>query len=147
MTKMTDRDGNPIPDLTAIEQTTFSRLVQRAAIVLQTDRFMPRDRLDIVASLDLLMAHHGLHLLGGGAPARRPELVQVDAVHGLSGWTVDVAMAKAAAQKVFPGRPYFNIEIHFPGTGFPPLVGRLEEAPEEAALLIDPSNPPSWIEP
>jgi len=149
MEQLADKAGNPIPNpnLTAIEQDAFCRVAQRVAAILQTPRFMPRDRLDIVASLDLLTAHHGHGPLGGGATARSPELVKVDAEHGLSGWTVDVAGAKAAAQKTFPGRPYFDVEINFPRTGFPPLVGRLEEAPENSAVPIDPSNLPAWIQP
>lgn len=146
MTQLVDRHGTPMPDVTVEEQNAFCRVAQRASIILQLGRFSPRDRLDIVASLDKMIAHYGLGAIGGGASARLPELVQVNAQSGTSGWTVDIANAMNNAEKAFPGRAYFDIEVSFPGTGLPPLVGRLEDAPRDSAVPIDPANPPVWID-
>jgi hypothetical protein len=146
MTQLVDRQGVPMPDVTAEEQNAFCRIAQRASIILQLGRFTPRDRLDIVASLDKMAAHHGLGVLGGGASARLPELAQVNAQQSTAGWTVDIATALDKAEEIFPGRAYFDIEVSFPGTGLPPLVGRLEDAPRESAVLIDPASPPAWID-
>jgi hypothetical protein len=146
MTQLVDRQGAPMPDVTAEEQNAFCRVAQRASIVLQLGRFSPRDRLDIVASLDKIVAQHGLGALGGGASARLPELVQVNAQSSIVGWTVDIAGTLDNAEKVFPGRAYFDIEISFPGKGLPPLVGRLEDAPRGSAIPIDPGNPPAWVD-
>jgi hypothetical protein len=146
MTQLVDRQGMPMRDVTAEEQNAFCRVAQRASIILQLGRFSPRDRLDLVASLDTLVAHHGLAALGGGASFRLPEIVYVNAQPATAGWTVDIARALDSAGRTFPGRAYFDIEISFPGTGLPPLVGRLEDAPHGSAIPIDPASPPEWID-
>jgi hypothetical protein len=135
-----------MPDLTVEEQNAFCRFAQRSAVILQAGRLTQRNRLDIVASLDKLVAHHSLGALGIGAHARLPELVQVNAQQGTMGWVVDITTAQDSAANVFPGRAYFDIEITFPGTGIPPLKGRLEDAPRGSAVPIDPANPPAWID-
>ncbi len=148
MVGMSTAAGNAsVADLTVPEQAAFCRLAQRCAVVLAAANLSTRERLDLVACLDGLAAHHGLGALGAGAPATAPVLVQVDAVPNGLHWTVDTQRALAAAQTTFPGRPYFDIEIHFGTTGIPALVGRLEDAPQSHALPIDPRNPPPWTTP
>jgi hypothetical protein len=147
MSSMVDRASNPVPDLTVNEQDALCRLAQRVAMVIMANQWTPRERMDLVASLDALVAHHGLPRIGGGAPATLPLLIQIDASQTALGWVVDTARASQAAQQAFPGRIYFNIMIHFPNAGIAPLVGRLEQAPQGSAESIDPTSPPNWIDP
>lgn len=146
MTQLVDRQGNPIPDFPAEHQAAFCNVVRRASVVIESSRYRDRDRLDLIASLDALAVHHGLGPIGGGVPARRPELIRANALPRSAGWTVDIASAIAGARRVFPGRPYYDIEISFPGTCLPPITGRLEDAPEQSDVAIDPANPPAWVE-
>jgi hypothetical protein len=146
MTQIRDRHQKPMPDVTVTEQEAFCRAAQRAASACLTSQFSNRDRLDLVWWLDKLTAHHGLVTLGG-SPARPVELIRIDATQIPSGWTVDLAYAFSEAQHTFFGRPYFDVEISFPGSGIPPLTGRLEDAPHEPVVPIDPSSPPLWVLP
>jgi len=144
MTQIQAPSGALQPDLTAMEQEAFCRTAQSIAAACLASRFTNRERIDLIWWLDQLTRHHRAAPLGGGSPARPVEVVKVDAIHTPSGWTVDLARAHTEVQRVFPGRPYFDVEIYFPGSGFPPLTGRLEEAPLDLAFVIDPASPPSW---
>ena len=148
MTHMHDLAQNPIADLTLVEQDAFCRLAQRSAMIVATQRYTQRERLDLVASLDALNNHHQMNLIGGGAKASQPLLIRIDATRaGISSWTIDIVQAMQKAAEVFPGRPYFDIEINFPDAGIPPLIGRLEDAPRDVVLELDLQHLPSWIEP
>lgn len=148
MSHFVDKEGTPLalPPLIADEQNAFCRIAQRTFIIVKSSCFTPRDRLDIVGWLDQMTNHHGLGVIGGGAPERVPELIRVNAQQEPSGWVVDIATAQARAKQHYPDRPYFDVEIYFPDTGLPPLRGRLEHAPRDSPVPIDPANPPAWID-
>jgi hypothetical protein len=146
MTELRDKHGNLHPDVSASEQDALCRLAQRARVVVEIGSLSARDRLDMVSSLDTLAAHHGLPIIGGGSPSKLPERIVLDAVLNGRVWRIDAPSALAEANRAFPGRQYFDVEINFPGSGFPPLIGRLEDAPKLRDVEIDPSNPPPWIE-
>lgn len=143
MIQFRDEKGKSLPDVTTIEQEAFCRTVQRAVSACVTSQFNNRDRLDLAWWLDQLIVHHKLGALGG-SPAQPVERIQIEATMTPSGYIADLAHASCEAQRIFPGRPYFNVEIHFPGNWPPPLTGRLEEAPKQSAVPIDPNSPPSW---
>jgi hypothetical protein len=145
MTNLRDRQGRAVRDFTVADQDAFCRAVQRARIAVVNGKFSTRDRLDMVASLDALGLHHGQPPIGGGAIAVLPELIKVEAVRTSDGWYVDTETAVTAAATTFPGRTYYDVEISFPETGFPPMRGQLESAPRGPRIAVDPSSPPTWI--
>lgn len=145
ITAIRAENGTARPNLTAEEQEAFCRTAQRALDACLTSRFATRERADMAWWLDKLAAHHGMAALGGLA-LRPIEKLQVDAALTPSGgWTVDLAYAASAAASRLPGRSYFDVEIHFPGAGLRPVTGRLEEAPKQDAVPIDPTSPPPWV--
>jgi hypothetical protein len=146
MTDIKDGQGNLMPALTVAEQEAFCRTALRVAAAALRSAFSNRDRLDLAWWLDQLATHHGFAALGG-TPGGPPPIVRVDAALTPSGWIVDIDGAAARVSTVFAGRPFYDIEIHFPGSGLAPLTGRLEEAPRGSCVAIDPSVPPAWIDP
>lgn len=147
MTRMFSRVGQPLSDITSTEQLAFCRLAQRCAFAVQSSALSKRNRLDLLWSLDELSAHHGLPRISNGEAADLPEVIKTNAIRVASGWVVDLVEAHEASRIRFPpGRPYYDLEIHFPDSGIPPMVGRLEDAPEEGEWPIDPENPPEWID-
>lgn len=147
MTNLVDIHGAPLPNVMAEEQVEFCRVIQRSASIALKQGMSVRDRLDLVASLDVLGGLHGLGLIGDGVHARKPDMVRVNATYISSSWQVDTITALSRACQKMPGQPYYDIEVNFPGTQIPPIRGRLEEAPQDQNLLIDPSNPSPWMDP
>ena len=143
MSEIRNIQGRMCPDITALEQTAFCRLAQSLASLVIRGCLVGRDRLNVIWWLDQLANHHALTVIGG-APNRVVEVVKVNAVRTGATWEVDVQDAQQRASESFPGRRCFDIEVYFPGTGLPPLLGRLEEAPHNAHVVIDPANPPNW---
>lgn len=137
----------PLPDITVAEQQAFCRLAQCAAASVLRRHFTSRDRLVTIDALDALSPQHGLGNLGGGAHTRVPETIYVNAVPTRGCWGVNTRKALEEAHRAYAGQRYFDVEIHFPSSGLPPLRGRLEEAPSQEELLIDPVNPPCWTDP
>jgi hypothetical protein len=146
MTNMLDRHGAPIIDLNADEQIALSQLAQRCVQVVR-DGFTTRTRAHVEVALDGLHRFHGLGRTGPGVPARVPLLITVNAALQGTTWTVDLLAAKHAARRVFPAYTFFDLEIHFPGSGLAPLRGSLDAAPNASAEPITPSAPPPWIDP
>lgn len=148
MTGMRDRkSGGALPDLSGVAQEAMLRLAQRVLRIMTIGQIAPRERQDLVASLDALSVIHGRGTIGGGAPSRRAELVRVNASRVRDCWTVDTQFAKAEAARVFSDGGCIDIEINFPEVGFAPCCGRLEDAPSGSQISIDPKNPPNWIDP
>jgi hypothetical protein len=146
MTNFTDGKGKLMPPLTVTEQDAFCRTVQRVAAAALRSSFSNRDRQDLVWWIDHLATHHGFPALGGAAGGPVP-IVQVDATMTATGWIVDIDGAAAEVCTNFAGRPFYDIEINFPGSGLAPLTGRLEEAPRGSSVPINPSVPPAWVDP
>lgn len=146
MTDLFDEHGATCKDVTADDQVEFCRLAQRIACIAQRQCMSPRERLDLVASLDALMHHHQYGSLGGGEPARKPAIVLVNAQYSGRAWSVNTIDALSKAKQSMPGHPYYDIEVYFPGVGIPPLRGRLEEAPQGPNVIFDPSDPPEWMD-
>jgi hypothetical protein len=96
--------------------------------MIQSSVLAKRDRQDLIYSLDQLSSHHGFPAIGGGQRARLPEVIRINAVRKASGCSVNVADAVEAAKRVFPGRAGFDLEIHSPESGNPPLVGEFPVA-------------------
>jgi len=144
MLDMRDNQGNPCPDITAAEQAALCRLAQSVAEVVLANRYGNRERSDVAWWCDQLVGHHQMSLLGG-AERRAVGLVIVNAVRTTGGWEVDTASSYQRASESLTGCRYFNVEIHFPGTGLPPMLGRLEEASRGTRIGLDPANPPSWV--
>ena len=147
MTNLVDIHGAPLPNVMAEEQVEFCRVIQRSASIALKQGMTARDRLDLVASLDVLGGLHDLELIGDGVHARKPNMVRVNATYISSSWRVDTVTALSRADQSMPGQPYYDIEVNFPGTQIPPIRGHLEEAPQDQNLLIDPSNPSPWMDP
>jgi hypothetical protein len=144
MTDIRDRHGVRKRDVTAGEQEAFARAAQRIAAATLASALSNRERLAIAWLLDQLGAHHG-HPPLGGSEARSVEVVRIDAAQTSSGWVVDVNHAKAEVHRVSSDRSFYDIEIHFPGTGWSPITGPLEEVPSGSKVSIDPHAPPSWV--
>ncbi len=147
MTNLVVLKGASLPNVMADEQVEFCRVIQRSASIALKQGMSARDRLDLAASLDVLGGLHGLGLIGDGVHARKPDMVRVNATYISSSWQVDTITALSRACQSMPGQPYYDIEVNFPGTQIPPIRGRLEEAPQDQNLLIDPSNPSPWMDP
>lgn len=120
--------------------------IQRIAAATLASALSNRERSAIAWLLDQLGAHHGRPQLGG-CEARPVEVVCINATQTSSGWVVDVDRANAEVRRVFPNRSFYDIEIHFPGTGLPPITGPFEEVQSGAAVSIDPHAPPHWARP
>jgi hypothetical protein len=143
MTSIYDRCGVQYPNVTVSEQEALCRLAESAASTVLSSRYDSRDRLDLAWSLDLLGNHHNMPALGG-AQKRKPEIVIVNASAAGSAWQLNTVVALQKASEVFPGRSYYDIEIHLPQSGLPQVSGRLEEAPQGEHVPLDPSNLPAW---
>lgn len=143
MTGIRDRSAVCKPDVTTREQEAFLRVAQRIAAATLASALSNRERSAIAWLLDQLGAHHGQPPLGG-AEARAVDTVCINATQTSSGWVVDVNHAAAEVRRVFANRPFYDIEVHFPGTGLPPIPGPLEEVPPGSAVPINPHAPPSW---
>ena len=146
MTNLHDQNGVAEPDITSGEQQAFCRVSQRAAHVVLSSRFSSRDRSSLIWWMDQLANHHRLGVLGGGALGQPIPIVLVNAELTAAGWTVDLARARDGSGMI-GGKPYFDIEIYFPGTGLPPVTGYLEEAPSVDKVVIDPAALPQWLHP
>lgn len=144
MTDIRDMSGNLASNITVAEQTAFCRTVQGAAASTLHQSFGNRDRADLAWWLDHLIMHHKFPPLGG-APHTPAPIARVIAVRVGSSWVVDIDRADEQVRANFKGRPFYDIEIYFPGTGFPPLAGHLENAPRGSSVPVDPSAPPNWI--
>jgi len=145
MTNLRAQNGTAQPDVTSSEQQAFCQVSLGAAHAFLSSQFNPRDRSDLIWWIDQLTNHHRLGVLGGGSVAQPATIVRVNAELAAQGWTVDLAQARAGGS--IQNAPYFDIEIHFPGTGLPPVTGHLEEAPSDAKVVIDPTTLPQWLHP
>jgi hypothetical protein len=146
MTKIHDPLSNVhYPDIAADEQDAICRLSQRVLLAVETERLGQRDRMDTVHCLDRLTRHHRQSVIGGGTLVGNAVLVIIDAIRKPAGWCVDVPTVLARAREACPNARCFDVEIWFPATGLPPIRGRLEEAPLDAELIVDPSAPPAWV--
>jgi hypothetical protein len=145
LTQLKDRKGNPRPDITALEQEATTRLSQRVAVVIIGGGLGSRDRLDLEWSVDKLADHHGLPLLGGIKSGPVPRII-ANAKQTPEGWVVDPRALLESACQSLPAVAYFDLELHFPDSGLPPLVGELESMPQ-AQVTIDPEAAPSWLRP
>lgn len=143
MCEIRSSNGRTCKSITAAEQEAFCRLAQSLASVTIKGSLVGRDRLDLIWWLDQLSNHHSLPLIGGQRK-RQVEIVKTNALWTGVSWEVDLQDAQLSASKAFPERKCFDIEIHFPDTGLPPLVGHLESAPKSPHVVIDPANPPNW---
>jgi hypothetical protein len=143
MTDIRDRQGVRKPDLTAAEQEAFSKMTQRVASATLTSALSNRERSAIAWLFDQLAAHHKRSPLGGHKTCPI-EVVCVDATHTSCGWVVNADRVNEEVRRVFANRPFYDIEIHFPRTGLPPIIGPLEYLPGGSAVPIDPQSPPGW---
>jgi hypothetical protein len=135
--------GKPIGrPLTADEQETFCRAVQRAAQAVLSGRLDMRSANDLAFCLDALAAHHGAGTLGGVDAPRRTFIVQVTPEETESEAIVDIDAVRVAAQQAVSDVPYFDLEIHLADSRI--LTGRLEDA-DSSPAHIDKLNPPSWL--
>ena len=146
MTNLHDQKGAAVPDVTSGEQQAFCRVSQRAARVVLSSRFSSRDCSNLIWWMDQLANHHRLGVLGGGTLGQPTPIVLVNAELTAAGWTVDLARARDGSGMI-RGKPYFDIEIYFPGTGLPPVTGYLEDAPSVDKVVIDPAALPQWLHP
>jgi len=137
----TDRQGKPLTPLSAEEQSAFCRVAQRAGNAVLTGTISCREREDLDAQLDLLVAVHGRALLGaraGGSIQR----VRVGASKDPNGdWHLDFPGWRAWIGS--SGAWQYDAEIHCEGESLV-LLCALEEAPN-VPLTIDPLNPPTWL--
>jgi hypothetical protein len=149
MTKMADRQGNPIPDLTANEQIAFAQAALHALQAVFDTAPDGRTRALLAYQLDQLAPVHKLGILGGGQARPVEHAVQISAQVLPDGqWVVDIDAARAALLKSWPSKPLANVRITPKGAdGNPPLVGRLEEAPSGVSVTFDPAVPPPWMRP
>lgn len=148
ITSLADRGGNLKADVSASDQEAFCRVAEAVASSAIAKRFTPRDERDLSWWLDQLTRHHGQPPLAkGGGRVRSIESVAVNATSTAQGWVLNLADTKKKAASSFQDRPYVDVEIFFPGAAFAPLRGRLEEAPDDPTFLLDPSAPPSWVDP
>lgn len=145
MCDIKDEHGHSQPDITAVEQEAFCRVAQIVASMAISTKLSQRNRLDLIWWFDQLAAHHRQAPLSG-VHKRPVEVVRINAVRTSIGWTVDLATAHAKASQAFPGRPYFDVEIYFPSSGLPSVIGRLEEAPRVSDLVLDLANLPPWTQ-
>lgn len=143
MTDIRDRSGVRKPDVTAAEQEFFSKAAQWVAASTLASALSNRDRSALAWLLDQLSAHHGRPALGG-YDACLIEVVRINATRTPSGWIVDVGYAADEVRRVFANRPFYDIEIHFPGTGLPPITAAIEDVPKDSAVPVDPRSPPGW---
>lgn len=145
MTKLRSKSNAPVRELTTSEQVAFCRLARRTASVIRLGYLDPRDRMDLVASCDSLVAHHCGPRLGGGAIVTRPPRVLVNASRVADEWIVDIDRARSATTSTWIDVPYCDLEVFFPNTAFSSFHGRLEEAPSGATVVVRPSEAPDWL--
>lgn len=143
MTDIRDRNGSRKPDVTAADQVYLSKMAQRVVASTLAGVLSNRERSPLAWLLDQLGAHHGKPALGGH-DARPVEVVRTNATRTASGWVVNVDHAGCEIRRVFPDRPFYDIEIHFPGSGLSPILAALEDVPPGAEVPVDPNNPPAW---
>jgi hypothetical protein len=146
MIDIRDLNGRPQADLTVAEQEAFTRMAQRVASATLAVALSNRERSAIAWLLDQLTAHHKKPLLGGSEAGPIPA-VWTDATRTRDGWAVDADYANGEVRRVFGARPFYDIEIHFPETGLPPISAPLEDVPAGPTVAVDPRSPPIWARP
>lgn len=147
MTRMNDRNGSAVPDVSTHEQQAIGHLALHALDAIAVGQLNVRRRSSIAYWLDQLNRLHTLGSLGGVRAHTIPTVI-VRATRRADGvWTVDTARAKQLSQATWRTLSFFDARIEFGDSGVTPLIGRLDEAPSDAALEIDPARPPAWTIP
>lgn len=143
MIDIRDQTGARKPDVTAADQLYFAKTAQRVVASTLSGVLRNRERSPLAWLLDQLGAHHGKSVLGGH-DAHPVEVVRTNATRTASGWVVNVEHAATEIRRVFANRPFYDIEIHFPESGLPPLAAALEDVPSGTEVSVDPRHPPVW---
>ncbi len=141
-------ESGAVVTVSATEQESFCRAVQRAAEAVIAGSLPARKRGDLAWHLDQLAAHHVIRLVGA-APlgGQAIPVVIANLIPANDGqWSVDLDWLRSQASEVFPSAPYIDVELHVPDGSLRRFRSELESAPAgECLLRLD--TLPDWVAP
>lgn len=130
--------------VTAAEQGAIQGLALYASGVALRQTCRERDKLVLGRYLNMLSNLHNLPKLAF-ATEQQPDLVVINAERFQGQWQFDASSVLKRATDSFPGRSYYDVEVHFPNSTFPPVRGELETAAKSGVICFNTDTPQPWI--
>lgn len=137
-----DDKGNTVRPLSAQEQEAFVRAVLRASELVERGADDRRHD-DLLHQLGVLQGIQSQPIAVTELPSSIPEITVIVGVDARldGGYSIDFA---ALRERPFSGATHADLILQFIDRPGQELRGRLENAPDERAV-INPDNPPDWL--
>ncbi len=135
-----DRSGQPLVPISAAQQESFCRAVERAASAVLANNISPRERSDLAWNLDQLAHLHGQPTIGGQEMAPPPLAVAPSRMSGAS-VLVDPSALLSELRANFPDRAAYDASFALQDGRH--MLVELEQAPQ-TEVAVDPDELPSW---
>lgn len=138
-----DEHGNPLAPVTPQEQEAFARAAQLAAELVTSTPPDSRTHADLERQLITLSRHHAVNLATVTLADVPPRwTVIVDPHPQVAGaYQLDLKLLRSRVG----GVTNVDVIVQFRDRPGQELAGRLEIAPVDDAVLIDPNRPPAWL--
>ena len=138
-----DKHGSPISHLTALEQEAFSRAAQLAAELVTSTPPDSRTHADLARELSLLTRLHSETFTPVALAEVPPEwtIIVDPSDDGTGGYQLDLGALRSRVGGVLN----VDLIVQFRDRPGQERAGRLEMAPVDNVVTINPDQPPTWL--